>query len=130
MGGDSGKRLIEPSTTDNGVYFCELPEAFSFDNTKWLVIQSFHIFGSEELSSLGDSITQRIPHPYIGLNGDDAASLGKDNGCIAQLIIGDVSLKLPVRIIPTLCSGLIALPVGIHGLEGEDLPALGKIMAD
>jgi len=130
MGGDSGKRLIEPSTTDNGVYFSELPEAFNFDNTKWLVIQSFHIFGSEELSSLGDSVSQRIPNPYIGLNGDDAASLGKDNGCIAQLIIGDVSLKLPVRIIPTLCSGLIALPVWIPGLEGVDLPALGKIMKD
>ena len=103
---------------------------FKFDNIEWLVIQSFHIFGSEELSSRGDSIAQRIPHPYVGLNGHDAASLGKDNGHVAQLIIGDASLKLPVRIIPTLCSGVIALPVGIPGLEGVSLPAMGKIIED
>ncbi|MFA6223123.1 MAG: NADH-quinone oxidoreductase subunit NuoG [Desulfomonilaceae bacterium] len=130
IGGDSGKRLIGPSITGNGAYFREVPDAFRFDNTEWLVIQSFHIFGSEELSSRGDSIAQRIPHPYVGLNGHDAASLGKDNGHIAQLIIGEVSLKLPVRIIPTLCSGLIALPVGIPGLEGLNLPAMGKIIED
>jgi NADH-quinone oxidoreductase subunit G len=130
IGGDSGKRLIEPSTADNGAYFREVPKPFKFDNIEWLVIQSFHIFGSEELSSRGDSIAQRIPHPYVGLNGHDAASLGKDNGHVAQLIIGYASIKLPVRIIPTLCTGVIALPVGIPGLEGVSLPAMGKIIED
>ncbi|MCX5873075.1 MAG: NADH-quinone oxidoreductase subunit NuoG [Deltaproteobacteria bacterium] len=130
IGGDPGKRLIEPSMVKETVYFKDVPESFEVREGSWLVVPVFHIFGSEELSSLGPAISERAPDPYVGLNQEDADSLKKKNGDEATLVLGNVSRSLPVRIITSLQRGVIALPVGLSGLEGIALPARGRILGN
>ena len=118
VGGDPGKRLIGPAEGQEAVYFTDVPEAFIRREREWLVVPAFHIFGSEELSVLGPAVSERVPKPYIGMNESDANSLRKEEGDEVALNLGDVIRTLPVRIIRSLPSGLIALPVGLPGLEG------------
>ncbi|HTY25956.1 MAG TPA: NADH-quinone oxidoreductase subunit NuoG [Desulfomonilaceae bacterium] len=128
IGGDPGKRLIEPASKQRVVYFSDLPEAFEAREAERLVVQVFHIFGSEELSVLGSAVSEKVPKPYIGLNQADADFLRKKDGDEASLALGNVIRSLPARIIPSLPQGLVALPVGLPGLEGIALPAWGRLL--
>lgn len=127
-GGDPGQRLIEPSTHNAWSYFRNIPKTNEHQDNKWLMIPKFHIFGSEELSSLGASISERIPQPYVGLNPQDAESLGKQEG--EQVVIAgeSFSTSLPVQIIESLPTGIIAIPVGISNLDGIALPKWVRIL--
>ncbi len=91
------------------------------------MVPAFHIFGSEELSALGTAVSERVPEPYVGMNEGDSNALGKKEGDEVALDLGNVIRSLPVRIIPSLPSGLIALPAGLPGLEGIVLPKWGKV---
>jgi len=127
LGGDPGKRLIEPDESREAVYFDDIPEAFIRRPGEWLVAPAFHIFGSEKLSAFGTAVSERVPKPYVGLNEGDANSLGKKEGDEVTLDLGNEMRSLPVRIIPSLPSGLIALPVGLPGLKGMVAPKWGKV---
>lgn len=126
VGGDPGKRLIEPDESREAVYFTDLPEAFGRREGEWLVVPAFHIFGSEELSALGAAVSERVPKPYVGMNEGEANALRKKEGDEVALELGNAVRSLPVRIIASLPSGLIALPVGLPGLEGIAAPKWGK----
>ncbi len=130
MGGDPGKRLIEPDAGRETVYFIEVPEAFTRREGEWLAVPAFHIFGSEELSALGAAVSERVPKPYVGMNERDANSLRKKEGDEVALKLGNVVRSLPVRIVPFLSSGLVALPVGLSGLEDIVLPQWGMVSDD
>ncbi len=117
-GGDPGKRLIERAENQETVYFSDIPQSFRRREGEWFVVPSFHIFGSEELSSLGGAISERAPKPYVGMNEGDANSLGRKEGDEVALNVGDTLRTLPIRIMPILPTGLIAVPVGLSGLEG------------
>jgi NADH-quinone oxidoreductase subunit G len=127
MGGDVGKRLIVGAEDQKSVYFTDVPESFKRREGEWLVVPSFHIFGSEELSALGTAISERVPKPYVGTNQDDANSLRKKEGDEVALKFGTMIRSLPIRIIPTLPTGVIAIPVGLPGLEGIMCPQWVRI---
>ncbi len=128
MGGDAGKRLIVRAEGQKTVYFTDIPEAFKRREGEWFVVPSFHIFGSEELSALGEAISERIPKPYIGVNQDDANSLRKKEGDEVALQFRSMIRSAPVRIMPSLPTGLIAIPVGLPGLEGIILPQWVRVL--
>ena len=70
-------------------FFDDIPEGFIPDNSKWLFVPSYHIFGSEELSSMAPAIAELSPKPYLALNEDDASRLGLKNGSIAKIMLGE-----------------------------------------
>lgn len=128
VGGDPGKCLIEADEGRKAVYFTDIPEAFRRRHGEWFVVPAFHIFGSEELSALGTAVSARIPKPYVGMNEGDANSLRRKEGDEVALELGNEVRSLPVRIIPSLPPGLIALPVGLPDLEGIVLPQWGRVL--
>jgi NADH-quinone oxidoreductase subunit G len=128
VGRDPGKRLIGPLNGNELVFFSEIPQAYEPHDGERLVVPMFHIFGSEELSSLAPAISERVPELYVGLNPADANSLGKEDGEKLLLSINGISKSLPVRVITSLQAGIIALPIGLAGLEGIALPAWGKVL--
>jgi NADH-quinone oxidoreductase subunit G len=128
VGGDPGKRLIGPLNGNELVFFSEIPQAYEPRDGEWLVVSISNIFGSEELSSLAPAISERVPEPYVGLNPEDANSLGKKDDDKILLSINSISRSLPVRVITSLQPGIIALPIGLSGLEGIELPAWGKVL--
>ncbi|MGO9119121.1 MAG: NADH-quinone oxidoreductase subunit NuoG [Desulfomonilaceae bacterium] len=128
MGGDVGKRLIVRAEDHKTVNFTDIPESFKRREGEWFVVPCFHIFGSEELSALGTAISERVPKPYVGMNQDDANSLRKKEGDEVALKFGTMIRSLPIRIMPTLATGLIAIPVGLPGLEGIIWPQWVRIL--
>lgn len=125
-GGDPGMRLIEPCSA-GAKYFTSVPEPFEPRLGQWLLVPLYHIFGSEELSVLGPAVAQRVPEPYLRLNPTESAKLGIRDGSSVVVSVGNRTLSLIVKIVPSLPDGAAGLPVGLVGLEGISLPAWGRI---
>jgi NADH-quinone oxidoreductase subunit G len=126
LGGDPGRRLIEPGKVEAISYFSEVPAAFSPRSDELLIIPLYHIFGSEELSSLSPEIAQMSPQPYLGLNREEMNSLRINDGEEVELTLNNTLLLLPVKPVSTLPLGVAGLPVGLPGLKGIFLPAWCK----
>jgi NADH-quinone oxidoreductase subunit G len=128
LGGDPGRRLIEPGKVEAISYFSEVPAAFSPRSDELLIIPLYHIFGSEELSILSPEIAQLSPQPYLGLNREDMNSLRINDGDEVELTLNNTLLRLPVKIVSTLPPGIAGLPVGLPGIKGISLPAWCKVL--
>jgi NADH-quinone oxidoreductase subunit G len=128
IGGDPGKRLIEPSAHGEIAHFTGVPAAFQRRPGQWLVVAVHHIFGSEELSLLSPGIAELAPRPYLGLNPRDAEALGIREGDLINVRVEKRALDLPARLDPSLPGGFASLPVGMPGLEGIGLPAWGTVI--
>ena len=125
--GDPGARLIEPEQDAKTHYFKEVPEPFSPKDNKLLAVPAYHVFGSEELSSLAPGIAEIATKPYIAINPDDAqkAHIGAD-GTI-EVVLSGISHLLPVKIAPSVPRGLAVVPTGLAGMTWDGLPVLQKL---
>ncbi|KPZ05272.1 NADH-quinone oxidoreductase [Pseudomonas tremae] len=113
--GDPGTRLIE-SHGDGLSWFSGVPRAFSPERGTWQVVPFFHLFGSDETSSLAAPVQERIPQPYVALAKSEADRLGVNEGALLSLSVAGQSLTLPLRINEELGAGLVALPAGLPGI--------------
>lgn len=129
IGGDPGKRLLEPKSGDASGYgyFKDVPASFQRRPDEWLVVPCHNIFGSEELSALSPAIAERIPAPYVGLNPQDASGLGVKEGERVELMVGPVRYELPVEFRPSLSGGIATLVIGLPGVPVVSLPGWGTI---
>ncbi len=128
-GGEPGCRLIEPAQIEKPSYFRAVPAPFASRSEEWLVVPLYHLFGSEELSAPAPGIAELVPQLYIALGVGDAQRLHKTEGEPITLAVGDITLSLSLKIVPTLPKGVAGLPVGLPGVPGIALPAWGKIPA-
>ncbi len=126
-GGDPGKRLIEPDPKSNYTYFSDIPEAFTIRDNEFFAVPVYHIYGSEELSSLAPGIASLIPKPYAAMNPDDAGKLKVKKGDEINLIMNDQSFRLPVETKREIPKGILGIPVGLPGTPYHVLPSWCKI---
>ncbi len=122
-GGDPGLRLIEPARVEKIAYFAEAPAAFKARSHQWLIIPIYHTFGSEELSALAPGIAELAPEPYVGLNPEEADRLQAHEREELEVLFEGTALRLPLKLVRTLPTGLAVLPVGLRGLAAVPLPA-------
>jgi NADH-quinone oxidoreductase subunit G len=121
-GGDPGLRLIEPGPDAQPNYFAPEAAAFSPRKGQLLVVPLWHVFGSESLSMLTSGVAERAPQPYIALGIEDARNLQGNEGEQFELMLGGVSIDLPLRIVPTLPQGVAGLPMGLPTIPYMPLP--------
>ncbi len=126
IGGSPGRRLIEPSAEGPVSYFEDFPGMFSPRENDYLALPLYHIFGSEELSSMSPPIQERSPAPYVALNPALAERLGVQEGEPLQAEVLGRSLRLPAHLLESLPDRAIGLPAGLPGIP-VGLPALSKI---
>jgi NADH-quinone oxidoreductase subunit G len=126
-GGDPGVRLIEATEQTGWIYFSDIPPAFHPDVEEWLLIPSFHIFGSEELSRRAPAISELEPHAFIGLNVTEGVRMGVKSGELIKVTIGNSSYELELCLRPDIPLGLAVIPSGIPSLDGLGLPVRGKL---
>jgi NADH-quinone oxidoreductase subunit G len=126
-GGDPGKRLLVPALGSAPDYFNAAPDAFSVRNDSLLFVRISHVFGSEELSAMSPSISERSPVPYAGLRPEDAALFKVNEGEEMRLTLNGGEYILPVRYLDKLPAGVGVLPAGFPMLQGIELPAWGSI---
>jgi NADH-quinone oxidoreductase subunit G len=129
IGGSPGRRLIEPSRGASVSYSRDFPGMFALREYEYLAIPLYHIFGTEELSSLSPPIKERSPEPYLALNPVLAEQLGVGEGEVVQIDLLGRSLRLPARFMASLSMDTVGLPVGLPGIP-VGLPALSKIRRD
>jgi len=122
-GGDPGKRLIEPAREGSAKYFAAIPPAFERRPGEWLIVPLHHAFGSEETSNFAPAIAELAPQPYLALSEEDARELGATTGDDMELRIDGSPLRLKLKIIASLPSGVAGIPVGLRDRWMTDLPA-------
>ncbi|MGO9567566.1 MAG: NADH-quinone oxidoreductase subunit NuoG [Desulfomonilaceae bacterium] len=128
-GGDPGRRLIEPTQTQQASYFREVPQPFQRRKDEWLIVPIYHIFGSEELSTIAPAIQERVPKPFLLLNDEDAADLHIAAGGVVDVHLAKRYQPHTVKLEPSLPRGVAGLTVGLPGSEWVDLPSWGKVCA-
>jgi NADH-quinone oxidoreductase subunit G len=122
-GGAAGVRLVEPENSGGIGYFRTVPSAFAPRPGRWLLVPTYHIFASEELSALAPAVASRAPAPHVTLNPGDAARLGVGVG--DEVLVGGA--LLPVRLSPDLPRGLAGVPAGFAWSRGLVLPAWAEV---
>lgn len=126
-GGDPGVRLFDQGEGDENTYFKTVTPFMEINKNEWLIIPVYQIFGSDELSSVGPSVLQRIQEPFVLINQNDADLIHVNNGDYVQLDILKSKLKLKVKIGNSLTQGIAGLSVNLPGMPFIDLPGTGKI---
>ncbi len=121
-GGDAGVRLFEPAASDARSYFDAIPPAFAPHEGEWLLLPTFYIFGSEELSLSAPGIAELAAKPHVAVNATDLPE-GKE----VDVICAGGTLRLPVRVRPDLPRGVACVSAGLPAVAGFSLPAWGKI---
>jgi NADH-quinone oxidoreductase subunit G len=112
--GDPGVRLFEKKEVANTElhYAGNIPAAFVPTTEKLLALPLYHIFGSDELSSLAVPMQERLPTPYASVHPQDAKRLGLVAGekiGLAGFHWGTLQLVLD----EALPEGTLGLPVGL-----------------
>jgi NADH-quinone oxidoreductase subunit G len=121
IGGDPGRRLIEPRADAAVSYFGELPAAFAARPGQWWIVPLYHCFGSEEQSIFSPGVAEIAPKPYVALGPRDAAALQVQDGEPVEMEIAGKVRSLPVKIAAGLPEGAVGLPVGLPGMS--EVPA-------
>jgi NADH-quinone oxidoreductase subunit G len=126
-GGDPGIRLIEPSGSGKKVYFKhDNTNLQELEKNEWLIVPVTRIFGSDELSSVGSSMLQKTPQPFVLMNQNDADMISIKGGELIQLEILKTRLIIRVRIENSLKAGVAGLSVNLPGMPFVDIPGTAK----
>ena len=128
IGGNPGQRLIEPKENVKKQFFDEIPKAFKPLKNSLLIVPSYHIFGSEELSSQSASIQELIIEPYIAINPEQVTDLDINDDGTVEIAFSDVSYYLPVKVNPSVRKGLALVPMGFAGLQWDGIPVWRKLV--
>ncbi len=127
-GGDPGVRLIEP-IAEHPPYFNRAPTPSRRRAGEWLCVPLHHIFGSEELSAVAPAIAELASGLYVALGANDSDALKVEPGSKVTLTFDDgTSLRLDVRVVPSLPSGLAGVPSGLPSLPYLRLPARAQVV--
>jgi NADH-quinone oxidoreductase subunit G len=121
--GDPGYRLFEGTAAPSFVYHGPAPGPFAATKGTWLVIGLFHLFGSEELSSLAEGGAGLVPQPYLALNPDDALLYEVNEGDIVKVVDGGAAHRFPAKILPGLPPDVAGIPRGLKATRELSVPA-------
>jgi len=127
-GGDPGLRLIEAAEERNNSYFEINRQTYEYQKGELIIVPVYRIFGSEELSSVACTLSQRIQEPLLSLNQQDADISGVKDGDMIQLEIMKNKLKIKARIENSLPGGIAGLTVNLPDMPFIDLPGRGKLL--
>jgi NADH-quinone oxidoreductase subunit G len=123
VGGDPGRRLIEPAHAGKASYFTNIPEPFQPKGSEWLLVPVYHVFGSEELSVSAPAVEESSVKPYLGVSVEDAESLNLKANEEIKVILNEMPHCLPIRLYAALPTRVAVLPAGLSGIEYVELPA-------
>lgn len=119
-GGNPGVRLIDPGTGTPRTFQREKAPPLS-EGELWLV-PVWKIFGSERLSRLAVGIRQVIPAPTLGLNPEEASTLGVREGEPVEFSVCGQVRRLPVQFEAGLPRRVATLPAGYPETRGITSP--------
>jgi NADH-quinone oxidoreductase subunit G len=126
-GGDPGVRLIEQAVEGKTLYIPVIKGTTEHVADELSFVPVFEIFGSEELSSAGSAISQRIKGPFVFINQKYAENNGIAENETIRLKLSGLEINIKVKIENSLPAGIAGLSVNLPGMPFVDLPASGKV---
>ncbi|WP_339668684.1 NADH-quinone oxidoreductase subunit NuoG [Dasania marina] len=112
-GGTAGKRLLKGANPAPQQAAADIPAPFQAQAGQWLLVPRLRIFGSDELSSYSENLSELLSDASLEINPADAQLLQVQNG--DGLTVGDDLATLRVVINETIVQGCAAYSVGING---------------
>ncbi len=126
-GGDPGVLLFKMDLSEAKGYFKKALQPIQILHGDVLVVPVWQIFGSEELSRLGEAIEHRISKPFIIINGSEIQKSGITQNEIYQLQVNNNLIDVIVKIDNSVPDGIAGISYGIPGVPFLNLPAPGKL---
>ena len=127
-GGDPGIRLFSDKNNTAFEYFKNFPDPFKSKSAELLIVPVCMIFGSEELSSKGEAIIERIPDPFIILNEKEITRLHLLEHEISKFTIDQVVISARVKKDNSLPDGVAGFSSLTTGMSFPNLPVWGKVL--
>ncbi|MEX5214155.1 MAG: NADH-quinone oxidoreductase subunit NuoG [Nitrospiraceae bacterium] len=121
-----GIRLGEPSGKRMVAYFNDTSKLFEPRAHEWLILPWYQIFGSEELSARASAVEERTRKASLMLHPDDATRLQVKSDAQVEVVIGDRSHRVAVRLESAVPRGTAGLAM-VSGLTDAVLPAWGSV---
>ena len=112
----------DPQIPAETEYFRPPPGPFIARDDMLLALPRHHVFGSEELSAATEAISRICPKPYVALHPADALHYSVRETETIELSDSSTSYTFPVVIDLGLPKGTVAIPAGVPGARGMDLP--------
>lgn len=91
------------------------------------LIPVHRIFGSEELSSKGEALSERIPEPFIVLNRNEIARLNTSEDAVIRLSVNDTLIDAVVKADNNMADGTAGLFIRTGRMPYVELPAVISI---
>jgi NADH-quinone oxidoreductase subunit G len=126
-GGDPGVLLFKTDLSEAMGYFKKDLQPIQILPGDVLVVPVWQIFGSEELSRLGEAIGHRVSKPFILINGSEIKKSGITQNEIYQLQVNNNLIDVIVKTDNSVPDGVAGISYGIPGVPFLNLPALGKL---
>jgi NADH-quinone oxidoreductase subunit G len=137
VGGDPGARLFEPPARESGGYFlptgshpAESPSGVhARRDGRLLLVARYHVFGSEELSSLAPGIASRTAAASVSMSRAECEKRGLRDGAMVRISLdGADPAELPV-LVRDMPDGIASVPAGAPGMPVLPLAGWATITA-
>ncbi len=122
-----GVLLFKEKSVSTPSFFTDKPDSFRARPGKWLLLPQQNIYGTGELSSYTPAMQQLSPKPYIAMSGNDLKQMGILEGAEVEIVMGNNSYKLPVKLNHDLADGMALVFAGENGIGGLGWGNWGKL---
>jgi NADH-quinone oxidoreductase subunit G len=123
IGGDPGVRLFEPPAQEAGMYFPPSPADQPARDGMLMLVPRYHVFGSEELSSLAPGIASRTSPSSISLSRAECEKRGLREGDRARVTVDGAEATEMAVLIREMPEGTASIAPGVPGTPVLPLPA-------
>lgn len=114
--GDSGIHIFSKIKEKKIEYFKCILNNFKKIKEKWVIVPYYHLFGTEEMTQLSESIKKIIPDPYIIMNIFDVKKLNFNATSKIKITVNEIPLCLKLIVSKILHSGQVGLPIGMSNI--------------
>ena len=129
VGGDPGVRLFEPPAQESGSYFASVSPASAGRDGRLLLVPRYHVFGSEELSSLAPGIASRTAPASVALSRAEGEKRGLKDGDMVHVSVDGADAAELVVLIREMTDGTASVQLGAPGTPVLPLPGWATVTA-
>jgi NADH-quinone oxidoreductase subunit G len=129
VGGDPGVRLFEPPAQDGGAFFSPARAPQGARDGSLQLVPRWHVFGSEELSSVAPGVASRTAPASVAISQADCEKQGlRDGGRVQLLLDGGEPVELLV-VVKEMPAGVASVAAGVPGMPALALPGWAALKA-
>jgi NADH-quinone oxidoreductase subunit G len=125
--GNSGIRLFDNKLPGDPEFFTNIPDIQPLEQDDWYLVPVYQIFGSEELSSKGKAIGERISEPFIIMNKSDIEKSGLNENERYRIKIQSYDIEFTLRSDERIPERVAGISVDLPGVPFINASVVSKL---